>query len=37
VRLDRGVGLTIARTLADIEQHYSVWGDPQAPSIGLSE
>ena len=29
VRLDEGAGFMIARTLADIDQHYSLWGAPE--------
>lgn len=30
VHLPAGAGFTIARTLADVEEHYSVWGEPDA-------
>jgi hypothetical protein len=29
VRLEEGHGFMIARTYADIDQHYTVWGDPR--------
>jgi hypothetical protein len=28
VHLEEGCGFMIARTLADVRQHYTVWGDP---------
>lgn len=30
VVLPSGQGFSIARTFADIDEHYSVWGDPEA-------
>jgi hypothetical protein len=30
VRLPPGNGFSIARTFADINEHYSVWGEPEA-------
>jgi len=28
VYLEEGCGFMIARTLADVDEHYTVWGDP---------
>jgi hypothetical protein len=29
VHLEAGCGFMIARTLADVDEHYTVWGDPE--------
>jgi hypothetical protein len=36
VRLEEGHGFMIARTYADIDEHYTIWGDPR-DLMGLVE